>query len=91
MDKSLHKDFIKAKSDHYKQMLLRQDRNNIHAYEYRLDKAYSEWKDIVSSDIYEKIINISDQLLHAVIGYTFDCFADMLAEHDVDGESKDAD
>lgn len=42
MDKNLSKDLIKAKSDHYKQMLLRQDRNNIPAYKYRLDKAYSE-------------------------------------------------
>lgn len=65
-------------------MLLRQDKNNISTYEYRLNKAYSELKDIASPDVYEEIVNISDQLLHAVIGYTFKCFADMLAEHDVD-------
>jgi hypothetical protein len=37
-------------------------------------------KGIVQPEVYEKIINISDQLLQAVIGYTFDCFADMLAD-----------
>lgn len=80
MDSKLRKDLFKAKSDGYKQLLLKQDRNNISMYEKRLDTAYAELKGIVQPEVYEKIINISDQLLRAVIGYTFDCFADMLAD-----------
>ncbi len=91
MDKNLRKDLIKTKSDGYKQLLVEQDKNNISMYERRLDKAYAELKDIVSPDVYGKIINISDQLLQAVIGYTFNCFADMLAECDVDKEKNQED
>jgi hypothetical protein len=40
---------------------------------------------------YEKIIDISDQLLQAVISYTFDCFADMLAELELKKEDETED
>lgn len=88
MDSDLRKDLIKSKSDGYKQLLLKQDRNNIAMYEKRLDAAYAELKGLIQPEIYERIVNISDQLLQAVIGYTFECFADMLAEHDL--EEKEA-
>lgn len=88
MDSDLRKDLIKSKSDGYKQLLLKQDRNNIAMYEKRLDAAYAELKGLIQPEIYERIVNISDQLLQAVIGYTFECFADMLAEHDI--EEKEA-
>lgn len=91
MDSDLRKDLIKAKSDGYKQLLLKQDRKYISAYEKRLDAAYSELENIVDPDVHEKIIHISDQLLQAVIGYTFDCFADMLAERDIENEEADED
>ncbi len=82
----LRKDLLMAKSDRYKQLLVAQDRKNIAAYENRLNVAYSELENILAPDIYEKIVNISDQLLQAVIGYTFDCFADMLAELELENE-----
>ena len=92
MDSDLRKDLIKSNSDGYKQLLLKQDRNNIGMYEKRLNAAYAELEGIVQSEVYEKIVNISDQLLRAVIGYTFECFADMLAELDIEkGEKNEED
>lgn len=88
MNPDLRKDLQKAKSDGYKQLLLKQDRNNISAYERRLDAAYSELESIVQPEVYKKIVSISDQLLRAVIGYTFECFADMLAELDIEKEEE---
>jgi len=88
MDSDLRKDLIKSKSDGYKQLLLKQDRNNIGMYEKRLNAAYAELEGIVQPEVYEKIVNISDQLLRAVIGYTFECFADMLAELDIEREEE---
>lgn len=88
MNPDLRKDLQKARSDGYKQLLLKQDRNNISAYERRLDAAYSELKSIVQPEVYKKIVSISDQLLRAVIGYTFECFADMLAELDIEKEEE---
>ncbi len=88
MDSDLRKDLIKSKSDGYKQLLLKQDRNNIGMYEKRLNAAYAELEGIVQPEVYEKIVNISDQLLRAVIGYTFECFADMLAELDIEKDEK---
>lgn len=57
-------------------------------YEKRLNSAYAELEEIIHPEIYRKIINISDQLLRAVIGYTFECFADMLAELDIEKKEK---
>lgn len=91
MNPDLRKDLQKVKSDGYKQLLLKQDRNNIALYEKRLDDAYTELKGIVQPEVYEKIVNISDQLLRAVIGYTFECFADMLAELDIKKEEDEVD
>jgi len=91
MDSDLRKDLLKIKSDGYKQMLLKQDRNLISSYDKRLNAAYSELKNITDPDIYEKIIHISDQLLQAVITHTFDCFANMLAERDIENEEKEDD
>lgn len=91
MDSDLRKDLLKAKSDGYKQLLLKQDRNNIALYGKRLDTAYAELEDIVQPEVYEKIVNISDQILQAVIGYTFDCFADMLAELELKKEDETED
>lgn len=88
MNPDLRKDLLKMKSDGYKQLLLKQDRNNIAMYEKRLDSAYAELEGIIQPEIYRKIINISDQLLQAVIGYTFECFADMLAELDIEREEE---
>lgn len=88
MDSDLRKDLQKARSDGYKQLLLKQDRNNTSAYKRRLDAAYSELKSIVQPEVYKKIVSISDQILQAVIGYTFECFADMLAELDIESEDE---
>ncbi len=85
----LRKHLLMMKSDGYKQLLVAQDRKNIAAYENRLNAAYSELEDVLAPDVYEKIVNISDQLLQAVIGYTFDCFADMLAELELQNEDED--
>ncbi len=85
----LRKHLLMMKSDRYKQLLVAQDRKNIAAYENRLNAAYSELEDVLAPDVYEKIVNISDQLLQAVIGYTFDCFADMLAELELQNEDED--
>ena len=86
MNSDLRKDLLKMKSDRYKQLLLKQDMRNIGTYERRLDIAYEELKDFVEPDVYKKIVSISDQLLQAVIEYTFHCFADMLAELDLESE-----
>lgn len=91
MSYDLRKDLLKLKSDGYKQLLLKQDRKNIAAYEKRLDDAYAELESIVQPEVYEKIINITDQLLQAAIGYTFNCFADMLAERDIEMETEKED
>lgn len=88
MNFDLRKDLLKMKSDGYKQLLLKQDRNNIAMYEKRLDTAYAELEGIIQPEIYRKVVNISDQLLRAVIGYTFECFADMLAELDIEREEE---
>lgn len=88
MNPDLRKELQKVKSDGYKQLLLKQDRNNITMYEKRLDIAYAELEGIVQPDVYKKIVNISDQLLQAVICYTFECFADMLAELDIEREEE---
>lgn len=88
MNPDLRKDLQKARSDGYKQLLLKQDKTNISAYERRLDAAYSELESIVQPEVYKKIVSISDQLLQAVIGYTFECFADMLAELDIEKEEE---
>lgn len=91
MNFDLRKDLLKMKSDVYKQLLLKQDRNNIAMYEKRLDTAYAELEGIIQPEIYRKVVNISDQLLRAVIGYTFECFADMLAELDIEREEENED
>mgnify|MGYP006876754192 CR=1 FL=1 len=91
MNPDLRKDLQKARSDGYKQLLLKQDRNNISAYEKRLDVAYTELESIVQPEVYKRIVSISDQLLRAVIGYTFECFADMMAELDIKKEEKSED
>lgn len=83
-----HTILLNVKSDKYKQLLLEQNRRNIAMYEKRLDEAYAELEGIVQPEVYEKIVNISDRLLQAVIGYTFDCFADMLAELDLENEEE---
>ena len=88
MNPDLRKDLLKMKSDGYKQLLLKQDRNNIAMYEKRLDTAYAELEGIIQPEIYRKVVNISDQLLQSVIGYTFECFADMLAELDIEREEE---
>lgn len=88
MNPDLRKDLLKMKSDGYKQLLLKQDRNNIAMYEKRLDAAYAELEGIIQPEIYRKVVNISDQLLQSVIGYTFECFADMLAELDIEREEE---
>ena len=86
MDPDLREDLLKIKSDGYKQLLLKQDQSLISLYEKRLNAAYSELEKIIYPDIYEKIIHISDQILQAVISHTFDCFANMLAERDIENE-----
>jgi hypothetical protein len=86
MDPDLREDLLKIKSDGYKQLLLKQDQSLISLYEKRLNAAYSELENIIDPDIYEKIIHISDQILQAVISHTFDCFANMLAERDIENE-----
>lgn len=86
MDSDLREDLLKIKSDGYKQLLLKQDQSLISLYEKRLNAAYSELENIIDPDIYEKIIHISDQILQAVISHTFDCFANMLAERDIENE-----